>query len=70
MAGSGFPYLKRALKGVRDKSRSRAGLGQHSKVEVEEDKVHRHGNTKQVEGTKQCVDEEVYLQCGGSRKIK
>ena len=66
--GSGFPNLKRALKGVRDKSRSRTGLGQHGKVEVEEDKVHRHRNTKQVEGTKQCVNEEIHLQYDGFQK--
>lgn len=68
--GSGFPYLKRVLKGVRDKGRSRACLGQHGKVEVEEDKVHRHGNTKQVEGTEQCVDKEIYLQCSSFQKDK
>ena len=45
-----------------DKGSSWTGLSQDSKVEIEEDKVHRHGDTEQVEGTKQCVYEEVSLQ--------
>ena len=46
---------------MRDEGSSGTGLGQDGKVEIEEDKVHRHGDAKQVEGTKQCVDEDISL---------
>lgn len=50
------------------KGSSWASLGQDSKVEIEKDKVHRHGDTKQVEGPKQCVYEELSLQWYGLPK--
>ena len=47
---------------MRDKRGSWTSLSEYSKVYVEEDKVHHHGDTEQVGATKQRMDEQISLQ--------